>query len=116
MSGNRAERRTAKGKLLVALGKIAMLEAKLKFLEEEKKGNKTLEDKNNPFKDRVSTTLSVAYRAKEGDVINGRTQDRLDQDGNIIPNYPKRPGIKFTIESSMGVAIDQYGEKYRLME
>lgn len=33
---NRAERRTAKGKLLVALGKIAMLEAKLKFLEEEK--------------------------------------------------------------------------------
>ncbi len=32
---NRAERRTARGKLLVAQGKIAALEAKIKFLEEE---------------------------------------------------------------------------------
>lgn len=33
---NRAERRTAKGKLLVVRGQLAALEAKIKFLEEEK--------------------------------------------------------------------------------
>lgn len=54
----------------------------------------------------------VVYPTEDGSYV----LEAVDQDGNIIPNYPKRPGIKFTIESSMGVAIDQYGEKYRLME
>ena len=54
----------------------------------------------------------VVFPTEDGSYV----LEAIDSDGNIIPNYPKRPGIKFTIESSMGVAIDQYGEKYRLME
>lgn len=52
----------------------------------EKASNETLENKNNPFKDKVSTGLSFAYRAKEGTIKDGKTIDSFDQDGNIILN------------------------------
>lgn len=50
----------------------------------ESKSEQELKDKNEPYKDRVADRLSIAYRAKEGTVVNGRTKDSFDDEGIII--------------------------------